>query len=212
MILGHPLTEPFQLPVSPLVSAWLCTLAVVVVAFAWPARGRAREPVSADETASWAGGLSPARLATRVVAVALLILCIAAGRLGTDDQLENVAPALVVGVAWPVLVLVSALAGPIWRWVDPWDTVARSARAEDAESATVWPAALVALPWVWYLSAYNETLEPRSVGAALAVYSLFTIAGASPTGPRRAELRRCSASSRAGSCSGPRGAPSCGAA
>jgi hypothetical protein len=185
MILGHPLTEPFQLPVSPLVSAWLCTLAVVVVAFAWPARGRAREPLSADETASWAGGLSPARLATRLVAVALMILCIAAGRIGTDDQLENVAPALVVGVAWPVLVLVSALAGPIWRWLDPWDTVARTARGEDAKSASVWPAALVALPWVWYLSAYNETLEPRSVGAALAVYSLFTIAGCLALGRRR---------------------------
>jgi hypothetical protein len=36
---------------------------------------------------------------------------------------------------------------------------------------------LLALPWVWYLSAYPDPLAPGAVGAALALYSLVTVAG-----------------------------------
>jgi hypothetical protein len=187
MVLAHPLTEPFQLPVSPLVSAWACTAAVLLVVFAWPRRASPSGAVSDRETASWNADLSTSRLVTRILAAALLILCIAAGRLGTSDELENLAPALIVGAAWPLLVLSSALAGPIWRWTDPWDTLARTGRGASADepSAAVWPAALIALPWVWYLSAYENALEPRSVGAMLAAYSVFTVAGCLAFGRRR---------------------------
>ena len=41
----------------------------------------------------------------------------------------------------------------------------------------VWPATILALPWVWYLSAYQHPLEPRSVGAILALYTLVTVSG-----------------------------------
>jgi hypothetical protein len=185
VVVAHPLTEPFQLPVSPLVSAWICTAIVLVVAFTWPRS--AGSPQRGDApTASWESGLTPPQLVTRLLAVGLLVLCIAAGRLGTNDELENLAPALVVGAAWPLLVLVSVLAGPIWRWLDPWDTMARLARdAGDAPSPSVWPAAFVALPWVWYLSAYSDTLEPRSVGTVLALYTVFTVAGCLAVGRRR---------------------------
>jgi hypothetical protein len=130
--------------------------------------------------------LSAGQLAARLVAVVLLVTCIVAGRLGTEDELENLAPALVVGAGWPLLVLASALAGPVWRWLDPWDTLAR-ALGGDSESpaASVWPAVVAALPWVWYLSAYQGTLEPRSVGALLAVYTVVTVAGCLVTGRRR---------------------------
>ena len=186
-MLAHPLTEPFQLPVSPLVSAWACTAAVLVVAFALPRARSASGRVSDRVTASWDAVLSTPRLVTRILATGLLVLCVVAGRLGTDDELENLAPALIVGAAWPLLVLISALAGPVWRWTDPWDTLARTGRgaAADEPSRAVWPAALVALPWVWYLSAYEDTLEPRSVGAVLALYSVFTVAGCLALGRRR---------------------------
>jgi hypothetical protein len=185
VVVAHPLTEPFQLPVSPLVSAWICTAIVLVVAFAWPPAADSHSDDDAP-TASWEGVLPRASLVPRLAAVGLLVLCIAAGRLGANDELENLAPALVVGAAWPLLVFASALAGPVWRRLDPWDTMARLAGgAADEPSPSVWPAAFVALPWVWYLSAYSDTLEPRSVGALLALYSVFTIAGCLAVGRRR---------------------------
>jgi hypothetical protein len=185
--LAHPLTQPFALPVSPLVAAAAGAVLVFVVALVWPRarpQGRARPEAL---TASWAGRLSASQIATRVVAVALLALSIAAGRLGEDDELENLAPALVVGVAWPLLFLVSVTVGPIWRWTDPWDAVARATAPSrnDLPGASVWPAALVALAWVWYLSAYTETLSPRSVGAILALYTVFTVAGCLALGRAR---------------------------
>jgi hypothetical protein len=116
---------------------------------------------------------------TRAAAVALLALAVVAGRLGVDDELDNLAPALIVGAGWPLLVVGSVLVGPVWRWLDPWDTIARPfTRAQgDAEPGPVWPATVVAVGWVWYLSAYEDPLDPRSVGAILAVYTIFTVGG-----------------------------------
>jgi hypothetical protein len=124
------------------------------------------------------------QLVPRFVGVALLALAIAAGRLGVDDELENLAPALVVGSAWPLLVVASISLGPVWRWIDPWDSIARVlARSEPGEEpAHVWPAAVIAVGWVWYLSAYRDTLDPRSVGAVLALYTLLTVGGALAVG------------------------------
>jgi hypothetical protein len=184
--LAHPLTQPFDFPVSPLVAALAAAACVLLVAFAWPERGPRRADRLEREVASWTGSLSPAQVVTRALAVLVLALAIAAGRLGADDELENLAPALVVGALWPLLVLASAVLGPLWRWVDPWDAAARPfADSRGQARGHVWPAALVALPWVWYLSAYSDTLRPRAVGAMLAAYTLFTLAGCLAVGRRR---------------------------
>jgi hypothetical protein len=142
---------------------------------------------------SWAGSLSTAQVLTRSLAVGLLVLAVAAGRLGSTLQLRNIAPALVIGVAWPLLVLGSAILSPVWRWVDPWDALARLsdrwagggpvAEAEDT-TENVWPAVVPALLWGWYLSVFPGSLDPRSVGAAVAVYSLVTVAGCLAFGRR----------------------------
>lgn len=186
--LAHPLTQPFNLPFSPLVAAWLEAGAVLLVALGWP---QPDPPAPEEEpelrTASWAARLSISEMVVRVVAVALLGLTIVAGRVGENDELENLAPALVVGAAWPLLVLASVSFGPVWRWTDPWDGVARAlVRGEPGgRPGHVWPAAMLALPWVWYLSAYADTLEPRSVGAFLALYTLLTVAGCLATDRHR---------------------------
>jgi hypothetical protein len=182
--LAHPLTQPFGLPVSPLVAGWITVALVLLVAFAVPCG----EPGShAREGGSWAGSLSRPQSAVRVLAVALLVLAVVEGRVGENDELDNLAPALVVGAAWPLLVIASVAVGPVWRWLDPWDGIARVLTRGHADQAArhVWPAALVALPWVWYLSAYGDTLAPRSVGAIVAAYTLFTVAGCLVIGRRR---------------------------
>jgi hypothetical protein len=185
--LAHPLTEPYNLPVSPLAAAWLATILVLLVAFAWPRAGSRSSEASERPFTSWTGSLTPLQRTSRLFAVAVLALAIASGRLGENDELENLAPALIVGAGWPLLVLASLSLGPVWRWTDPWDGVARALAREQTEegSAQVWPAALVALPWVWYLSAYQDTLEPRSVGAILALYTVLTLAGCLALGRRR---------------------------
>jgi hypothetical protein len=184
--LAHPLTEPFQLPFSPLAAATAGGVLVFLVALAVPRAQPGSSRQDDRAIASWTGSLSPAQIATRAVAVALLALGVAAGRLGADRELDNLAPALVIGFLWPVLVLASFLAGPVWRWADPWDSLARGLRAARGEElGHVWPALLPALAWAWYLSAYPDTLQPLAVGAVLALYTLFTVAGALAVGRAR---------------------------
>lgn len=175
----HPITEQYDLPVSPLVAGSATAALVLLVALAWPDAGDGRSADQRPVVESWNNGLSPLAIATRSLGVLLLAVAIAAGRLGADDDLDNIAPALVVGVAWPMLVLASVVIGPVWRWIDPWDSAARVlTRDQSAHAgANVWPAAILALPWLWYLSAYQYPLAPRSVGFLLAAYSLVTVAG-----------------------------------
>jgi hypothetical protein len=190
--LAHPVSGHPHVDIPLALTAMVGALAVFVVAVAWPARQRPPAgPVRAP--ASWCGSLSTGQTVVRVAAVALLMLATAAGRAGLDDQLENLAPALVVGVAWPLLVLASVCVGAVWRWVDPWDGIARvlvrdPAPPDDgaaAQPASVWPAVLVAVPVVWYVGAYTDPLDPRAVGLATAVYTLFTVGGCVAAGRRR---------------------------
>ena len=182
----HPLSGDYHLDLPVFLSAMAAAPLVFGVALTWPQRDSPTGVPRAPATA-WAGSLTSAQWATRSLAVLLLVAAIAAGRLGADDQLENLAPALIVGTAWPLLFLVSLVAGPVWRWVDPWDAITRALTRDVAvaDPARVWPAALVAVPWMWYLSAYADLLDPRSLGTALAVYTILTVSGCVALGRAR---------------------------
>ena len=184
-VLAHPLTETGGLPVSPVFVATLAIVASVGLAMYWPARSVAAEGKGLRAIDSWEGELSTGQVASRVLAFALLVLAVVAGRLGDEHELRNIAPALIVGAAWPGLILLSATLGPVWRWLDPWDSAARAlgggGEAEgagdesDRASPGVLPAVVPATLWVWYLGVYATPLHPRSVGLALAVYALGTV-------------------------------------
>ena len=187
--LAHPLTEPGRLAIPPLAAAVVAALVVASAARFWPApKGIGpREPTSGHEVHSWAGSLSPLQVACRVLAVAVLILAVVAGRLGSERELRNVTPALVLGAGWPLLALASLLLGAVWRWLDPWDGVARAfGRGEDdAPSRTVWWAVVPAALFVWYVGASATPYSPRSLGLGLGLYSVVTVAGCLALGRRR---------------------------
>jgi hypothetical protein len=183
-VLAHPLTETGGLPVSPVFVATLAVVASVGLAVYWPARSAGAVATGRVAIESWEGELRPGQVVTRVVAFALLVLAVLAGRLGDEHELRNIAPALVVGAAWPALILLSATLGPVWRWLDPWDGTARALGRGESEGAGegaggaspgVFPAVVPAILWVWFLGVYVTPLHPRSVGLALAVYTLATV-------------------------------------
>jgi hypothetical protein len=159
----------------------LAAMAVVVVAaVAVPQRQGSAAEVRADEcTASWSGTLTRSQWVVRGLALAALLLAVLAGRIGADDELENLAPALTVGAGLPLLTLGCLVLGRLWRWVDPWDTLARLVSPGDRSRPPVhvWPAVIVVLPWLWFLGVYPRPLDPRAVGLALAAYTVVTLAG-----------------------------------
>lgn len=187
-VMAHPQSSHPHVTIPVLLVALGAVLVLVVVAAAVPARADPARVEAAEVeeveavalgTASWSGRLTPAQWVVRIVALGALGLVVVAGRLGADDELENLAPALAVGAGWPLLVLGSLLLGSLWRWLDPWDTLGRLLTRDEADTAPahVWPAVVLALPWMWYLSAYGRPLDPRSVGTAVAVYSVVTVSG-----------------------------------
>jgi len=148
------------------------------------------DPATAPPAEAAVDRLSPARLVTRAVSLALFVLAIVAGRIGVPETVDNLAPVLVVGFAWPALILASAVLGDVWGWINPWDSLARlltplGADDEALEVADVRWAVPAAAAWVAYLHLFGGTYVPRDVASALTGYTLVTLAGCLAVGRRR---------------------------
>lgn len=184
---AHPVSSHPHVEVPILLVVLAGAMGVALVALLVPsssARPGTDDEATGEEvvtTASWMGRLTPAQWAARVPALALVLLAVVAGRIGLDDELENLAPALVVGAGVPLLVLACLAYGGTWRWLDPWDTVGRLVDRDPpddpAAHPAVWPAVVLVVPWLWFLGAYSQPLDPRPVGLALAAYAVVTVAG-----------------------------------
>ncbi|MDQ3956278.1 MAG: hypothetical protein M3285_12105, partial [Actinomycetota bacterium] len=193
MFSAHPLTEVQDLGVSPLVLIVAGSCVIIAAAELARRAGRAGEPTAGADPRFTP--LRPATVVLRIASVAVLALCIVAGRLGVESQLDNIAPALVVGLLWPLLPLLSVVVGNAWAHVDPYDTLARltvpDPATEEAEArrGSVYPAIAVVIAWTWYLGAWRSPLDPRSVGSALAVYTIVILAGCLWVGRRQCLAR-----------------------
>jgi hypothetical protein len=182
-LLAHPLTEVGRLEIPPLAAAVIAMVLVAAAARFWPGGSAPAGPAQADEAGwrvhSWFGRLHAGQWATRGLAVALLVLAAVAGRIGSESEVRNLAPALVVGAGWPLLLAGSLILGAVWRWLDPWDGAAR-VLGRDADQAPVADATWAVVPaagLAWYLGALPNPYAPRAVGLGLAAYTLVTVGG-----------------------------------
>lgn len=207
VVLAHPLTQQAELPVSPLVLALLAVYVLVMVAAI--ARRRPKDaaegtdPAPVHDLQGWApdGNDTPADLPARTLfwvlrtlGLALFVLVVIAARLGSPNQLINIAPALTIGAGWPLVVIGALVIGPVWWWINPFDTLARplsvlgagdgSAKGDDRPWGSVWWAVVPALLWMLYLTAWPSGLAPRSIGWTLITYALVTLAGCLALGRR----------------------------
>lgn len=195
--LAHPLVQHTEGYSPLLVMAVVLGIVLTVATQRSPRPRRSGATTRAEKPLeSWIGPLSRLQIVTRFGAVGLLLLAVVAGRIGSTSQLRNIAPALVIGAGWPLLLVGSAALGSLWRWVDPWDGIARLLGRRAAREGTaggeqedarphVWPTVVPALLWTGYLTVYPGTLDPRSVGAALAIYTIGTVAGCLAFGRER---------------------------
>ena len=181
-VAGHPHVD---VPIALVCAAAFLVVLAVGMAVP-PAAGPGRGP-RANVAPSWEGTLRPAQLAVRALSVGLLLLAVVAARTGSENEVENIAPALLVGAGWPLLFLGTLLVGGLWRWLDPWDTLGRVAAPGDRSSPgeAVLPAVALGAMVLWYLGVHPRPLEPRTLGAAVAAYTVLTVAGCLVRGRRR---------------------------
>jgi hypothetical protein len=162
---------------------------------------RGSAPRSAD------GGLRPGQRVVRLTVLGVVAGSISVGLTGSQVVTRNPAPLLLAALGWP-LVLLAALVGlRPWRWVDPFDTVARilapdrgaasptgpaagsgagAGAAADAPggSVGVWPAVPLAAGLTAWVAVVPVALRPRTVALVSAGLLLVVAAGTLALGRR----------------------------
>lgn len=187
LVVAHPFTEAGVLPVAPVVLAVMATCLALVIASLGPAASSGRRP----DPRTWDGPVAAVDIALRSAGLAVLGVLLAASHLGPSAPTRNLAPMTGVVVGWPALVVASAALGPVWRRIDPFDGLARIARAPTGAvgSGSVWPAAAVALVLAGTTVVMATLAQPAAAGTGMAIYLVLSLAGCLALG-RRTWLER----------------------
>ena len=127
---------------------------------------------------------------TNAVASAVLVALVVAGLAGSRDPLANPLPLSVWTLMWVGLTFVHAVLGYVWPLVNPWTALAWLVRRipgrhgdDDAgvlrwpQSLGSWPSVALLLLFAWFELVYPAPQDPAILAFAVAVYSIFTVAG-----------------------------------
>src|SRR5262245_9912733 len=193
---GGPIQRT-PLPIDEVLFAWGAA-AVLVVSFAalallWP------KPKL--EQTSWRplpfglGALLGSRaveILCGFIGVALFVIVVLAGYIGSDAPLDNLASTFVMITFWVGLVLLSILFGDVFRAFNPWRAVGRvtgaivgrraPARRPYPEKLGRWPAVvgLVMFPWIELVGEWADT--PSLLVTAAVGYTVVTFVAQSVWG------------------------------
>lgn len=128
----------------------------------------------------------------RVLSVALFLLVLLAGLIGTRDADRNLAPTVVWVIWWVGVAYASALLGNVWELVNPWKILfewgeAAARRVEpDAEVSLdvryperlgIWPGVLLFLKFAWLEIVFPDPARPPTIASAILLYSAVTWGG-----------------------------------
>jgi hypothetical protein len=128
----------------------------------------------------------------KLAAVLLFALVVAAGLLGNQHPMRNIAPTLVWVLWWVGLALVSAFVGDLWAVINPWRTLFAWAEAlwrrlsggralalglPYPEALGVWPAVVLLLAFAWLELVFPEPARPASIAWMAIAYSGLTWIG-----------------------------------
>ena len=137
----------------------------------------------------------------QVLAIAVFMGILSAALFGTGKPLGNIAPTFVWIIWWVGIGYISALAGNLWRLVNPWKILFECVEAlvgsgEPSGSSRpsrtgrggtglyrypdnwgAWPAVILFLAFAWLENVYSGSVIPRQLGLIIVLYSLITWAG-----------------------------------
>ena len=128
-------------------------------------------------------------LACRTLAVALFLFTVAAGLIGVQSPLKNIAPVMVWAIWWVGMAYISALLGDLWALVNPLDTLFAWAEALYArirpggklalglrypDALGAWPAVILFVVFVWMELVWERSDSPAYLAAEMLAYSILT--------------------------------------
>lgn len=103
---------------------------------------------------------------------------------GVDDGGGNVAPYVLYVTFWVGTPMLMAVAGNLWRSLNPLDTIGSIVLGRPQEAGTtrpdpgLWPAALMLASFTWLELCYHTADSPRAIGVWLVAYTVAALVGA----------------------------------
>jgi hypothetical protein len=134
----------------------------------------------------------PVGTAVEIAAVALFLLVLVSGLIGSTNQTRNIAPLMVWVIWWVGVAYLSALIGNVWPLLNPWrilfDWAEALARRLDPAAGLslglpyprrlgVWPGVLLFFAFAWLEIAYHDPARPSTLATMILVYSVITWTG-----------------------------------
>jgi hypothetical protein len=136
--------------------------------------------------------LFPVTAVLQTVSVCIFLLILFAGFFGTNETLENFAPAFVWIIWWVAFAYVAALIGNFWPVVNPWKNVYEMAEYLTRRCGLqrqfdfglsyptwlgVWPAVGLFGIFAWFELIYEAAKQPQTLAAFILAYSIITWLG-----------------------------------
>ena len=131
-----------------------------------------------------------AAILIRMLSVAVLILLLLTGFLGTNRPIDNLSPTFIWIIWWVGMGYMAALLGNLWMFLNPWKITFEwfqriSGQSEDEEDAPfrypdgldVWPALLLFFLFAWSENVFTGAFRPFTLSVMVLLYSIITWAG-----------------------------------
>jgi hypothetical protein len=186
-VFAHGVGARGDLPLPLWMFTWASALALVISFVAlgtlWTTPRLAKAAVGRQLTspplAGWLNGL---RWVGRIAALALFMLALWAGLIGTNDTGNNLLPVTLYVVVWVGAQLLSGLVGNVWHAINPLvtlaeivETLAGRSMSSGQAASTQWPAAAGLAVFLFYELAHPTGSTPRSLAWMLLAHTLVSL-------------------------------------
>ena len=180
---AHGLVQRSNLPIPEWLFGWAAAIVLVIsfvaLAALWPKprmeAGHSFKPIPGGALI----GSRAVEVVCGAIGVALLVIVLLAGYVGSGVALDNFAPTFILITFWVGLVFASAIFGDVFRAFSPWRAIGRVLPSQGLrpypEKLGRWPAALGLLifTWIELCSGWGE--DPALLVTAALGYTILTL-------------------------------------
>ena len=180
---AHGLVQRSNLPIPEWLFGWAAAIVLVIsfvaLAALWPKPRLEGEPAFKPIPGGALLGSRAVEIACGAIGVALLVVVLLAGYVGSGVALDNFAPTFILITFWVGLVFASAIFGDVFKAFSPWRAIGRLLPSEGLrpypEKLGRWPAAigLLVFTWIELCSGWGE--DPALLVTAALGYTVLTL-------------------------------------